>query len=505
MRNMEMYPANYDKTLVKSLQNCLFGHRLKPGQTKNEYMIEFLQVAFARKENLRTQKTYDCMFPVDDSFNEDILVYHPQNRMGMKRFVFMPKSKLDGKAKIDITAYDECIRELEKSVEGGNDIAKKNSIVIIQNLLAGFNAVNQNRAWFAQCLLPICQEAILPESLGVKSLRKLSFQLCDADIDYNFEFNKYTYMCRGGEIYYLHLLCAINQYPEYAPIIDRRLRKLVGSFPQFTYLCNFVQETWDNYIQVPFEEKEKRELSKRLGAIPVSFSKRNQYTLSELKEFLNSKSHPFEKMEILSTGIILQMLRMMYIAAATDTESNCWVIDVNCKEYKSLETKKAAILAFNHNEEVICKYLYRGLDELRSGLNISDEQKEIDGAANDSYRLFRKLGKAIGIIIPSTGPGMRFTLSEDVIKFLVLSIIPARKMDTLDDFIEHLYQHFGMVIAPEQYHREMEKGSVKRLSDVSFLEENKKAFAQKLKDCGFLRDLSDATAIVENPYESEGE
>ena len=39
--------------------------------------------------------------------------------------------------------------------------------------------------------------------------------------------------------------------------------------------------------------------------------------------------------------------------------------------------------------------------------------------------------------------------------------------------------------------------------DFSFLEANLDAFAQKLKDCGFLRDLSDATSIVENPYERE--
>ena len=51
----------------------------------------------------------------------------------------------------------------------------------------------------------------------------------------------------------------------------------------------------------------------------------------------------------------------------------------------------------------------------------------------------------------------------------------------------------------------MEAGSVKAVGELSFMEENKQAFSQKLKDCGFLRDLSDATSIVENPYESEVE
>ena len=40
-------------------------------------------------------------------------------------------------------------------------------------------------------------------------------------------------------------------------------------------------------------------------------------------------------------------------------------------------------------------------------------------------------------------------------------------------------------------------------SDLSFMDENKVAFSEKLKECGFLRDLSDATSIVENPYDKE--
>ena len=99
---------------------------------------------------------------------------------------------------------------------------------------------------------------------------------------------------------------------------------------------------------------------------------------------------------------------------------------------------------------------------------------------------------------------MRFSLSEEIIKFLVLSIIPPKQMITLDEFVNQLYEHFGMVIGPVQYKAEMEHGFVAEIGDFSFLETNLEAFAQKLKDCGFLRDLSDATSIVENPYETEG-
>lgn len=55
---------------------------------------------------------------------------------------------------------------------------------------------------------------------------------------------------------------------------------------------------------------------------------------------------------------------------------------------------KTCYCAFKHNEEVISTYLYHGLDEYRHLLDDKkDDQALIRDAANDSYRLFRKLGK----------------------------------------------------------------------------------------------------------------
>lgn len=499
-----MYPNQHEAQKALPLQSYLFGHRVQPSQTKYEYLIEFLQVAISKKKNMTTEKPYkdSDMFPVDEDHLNGNITYRPHTKIGLKRFVFLPKSKLDGKAKVDQQAYDDCIRALEQHVNADNKVKKQNSIKIVQNLLNGFSAVNQSRSWFDQNMLPICPEVILPEGMGVKKWRQgLDYEIGNADVDYKFDYHRYTYMCRGGEVYYLHLLNAINEFPKYKEQIEKRLNEMITSFPQFSYLCNFVEKTWEDYILIPDEDKTPVE--KKLGVIPSSFSARNEYTLSELTNFLNSRSHPFEKMETLANGIILQLLRAMYVAASTDAESNCWVIDVNCDGFSNIEAKKIAIYSFTKNEEIINNYLYAGLEKYRGSLAATDDSKIIKDAADDSYRLFRKMGKMIGIVIPNTGKGMRFTLSEDIIKFLVLSIIPPKKMITLDEFIELLYQHFGMVIGSQQYKCEMERNHVKTVGDFSFLDENKKAFSQKLKDCGFLRDLSDATSIVENPYEQE--
>ncbi len=501
---MKMYPSDYKPAKQIPLQSYLFGHRIQDSQTKYEYLIEFLQVAISPKALEYNNKRFTEMFPVDEDGCDHHMKYYPVSRIGLKRFVFFPKSKLDGKAEVDKKAYEECLKAIEQKMSGGNPTQYKNAITIMQNLLNGFSAVNQNRSWFDQNMLPVCPEVILPEGMGIKSWRqKLDFQQCDPDIDSKFDFKKYTYMCRGGEIYYLHLLNAINERPEYRDTIEIRLREMITSFPQFSCLCNFIQNTWEDFMAVSPDDKPV--LSKDLGAIPECFKVRNKYTLEELENFLNSKCHPFEKMEIFSNGLILQMLRMMYLAASTDSSSNCWLIDVNCKGFENQEMKKAAINAFKRNEETISTYLYAGMNELGSMLmdDPSEETKLIKAAADDSYRLFRKLGKSLGIIIPNTGTGMRFTISEDIVKFLVLSIIPPKHMITLDEFIDLLYEHYGMVIAPAQYKKEMASGSLNTVTDLSFMEENKNGFAQKLKECGFLRDLSDATSIVENPYDKE--
>ena len=241
-----MYPNQHEAQKALPLQSYLFGHRVQPSQTKYEYLIEFLQVAISKKKNMTTEKPYkdSDMFPVDEDHLNGNITYRPHTKIGLKRFVFLPKSKLDGKAKVDQQAYDDCIRALEQHVNADNKVKKQNSIKIVQNLLNGFSAVNQSRSWFDQNMLPICPEVILPEGMGVKKWRQgLDYEIGNADVDYKFDYHRYTYMCRGGEVYYLHLLNAINEFPKYKEQIEKRLNEMITSFPQFSYLCNFVEKT----------------------------------------------------------------------------------------------------------------------------------------------------------------------------------------------------------------------------------------------------------------------
>ena len=142
---MKMYPSDYNPAKQIPLQSYLFGHRIQASQTKYEYLIEFLQVAISPKALEYNNKRFNEMFPVDGEKCDHRMKYFPVSRIGLKRFVFFPKSKLDGKAKVDKDAYDACLKAIEQKMTGGNSTQYKNAIAIMQNLLNGFSAVNQNR------------------------------------------------------------------------------------------------------------------------------------------------------------------------------------------------------------------------------------------------------------------------------------------------------------------------------------------------------------------------
>ena len=105
---MNMYPSDFNPQKAAPLQSILFGHRVQPSQTKYEYLIEFLQVAIAKKENKETLRSFDDMFPIDKDGMNRRITYHPVSRIGLKRFVFFPKSKLEGKAEVELKSYNDC-------------------------------------------------------------------------------------------------------------------------------------------------------------------------------------------------------------------------------------------------------------------------------------------------------------------------------------------------------------------------------------------------------------
>lgn len=491
------------------IQNIIFGKRLRPAQTIYEYLIEFLIVAKAPK--VINDKSFQEMFPVSGSLYNNIIEYNPKAYMGLKRFVFFENSRIDTKSTIDKEAYNECRNILKGNIEIVNNMSAESVLFVLQNILYGFSVENTGRSWFDKNLMPVSANVLFPESLGRRALRE---RVCkdyhDAPddnekvqkIDTGFDFNSYTYMCRGGEIYYLHLLHALNSDRNRDKIayIESGIDRMLNSMTGMTQIGDFINNTWEEKMGINPLDKP---VSKKLGAIPTDYEERDDHTVSELVNFLDCNIQPMEKIEVFTYGLILQLLRMMHLTAAKSTNNGngAWIMDMSSKSRDSTEIKKLAIRGFELGEETIKQYIYAGIDAYYSDLPQDKKNDQFKHAEDDSYKVFRKLGKDIGIIIPLKGTGMRYTLSETVIKFLVMALVPAGKKVTFEQFLDMMYEHFGIVISQKHYHASRECGCFRDCAEnASFLNANTADFAQKLKNCGFLRDLSDATAIVENPY-----
>ena len=177
-------------------------------------------------------------------------------------------------------------------------------------------------------------------------------------------------------------------------------------------------------------------------------------------------------------------------------DKKAWIVDM--KGSTTDTVKKIAADNYRNIEDGFMTALNKSAREI--GIADSEYMTKLNKAKKSSLDLFRTKGKELQCIIPTNGQFERFSLSEDVIRFLVLSLVPPKKKMTLNMFLEKLYRHYGIVIGPEEYRKSIDNGSKLEASLSNSFTENVNAFQAFLKATGFLRELSDATSIVVNPY-----
>lgn len=103
----------------------------------------------------------------------------------------------------------------------------------------------------------------------------------------------------------------------------------------------------------------------------------------------------------------------------------------------------------------------------------------------------------MGIIVPYTGRGARFILTDKVIRYLVLTVLPPGSKCTYDEFLRRIYNHFGIAVEGEQLYDAM------LWTGLPGLETSSSWLTEMLRAGGFLTELSDACSIVNNPFGEE--
>ena len=471
--------SDYDRIKNgKIVSSMLFGNRFKSDQTLYEYMIEFLLVySSAKSDNLT-----DGKMSFHDTIIEKKLSYWVEPRMALRRFVFYDKARKKGTIKADEQAYQEMIKLLKAKMEDMSEEDKNEYLESIQDLFHGYAVVIKNRFWGAQALLPICPEFMMCGCDPSEKKRKAAVKWDDDPItvDSKFSFDRRNFLARGGELYYLHLLQGLEGQPEKKNTLEYLLNDLVAvQCEKISKMASFVQETWEKGMGF-----DRDELSQQLNLsfIPENAYKECEvYSVDELINFLSCKMHPINRMEILAKGIMFQIMRMMSwrVSNYLGNDKRKWIVDMKGASKDSV--KKIAADAYSALEADFMTVL----NQIAREFDISEDEMMtcVQKAKQDSLDIF-------------------ISLSEDIIRFLVLALIaPGEKM-TLNMFLEKLYEHYGIVIGPNEYRKSLENDNSLDTSLASCFAENEVAFQKFLKETGFLKELSDATSIVTNPYAS---
>ena len=495
---METFPKWLEKEYEKAKDNgplstLLFGNRFKSDQTLYEYLIEFLLVfVSAKNEDLNTGKMKFHDLSVDNK-----LYYWVEPRMALRRFIFFDKSKKKGSIPEDAIAYQEMINLIVDKMDISDKEEAKEYVENIQDLFHGYAAVVRNRFWGAQTLLPICPEFVLcgVDPTESKRRKNVKWEKEPQSLDEYFDFTRHNFLSRGGELYYLHLLQALSVNKNNQIILEDLLNDLMNNQCQkISKLADFVQESWEKQYSI-------NKITQRMEVsyIPASgYKECGSYSVDELISYLNCKLHPITRIEILAKGVMLQIMRMMSFRVADylGKEPLTWIVDM--KGATTDTVKKLAHDSFRNIESDFMTAINKMANETSVGAD--QRMKKVCEARINSLDIFKNKGKELQCIIPISGPFERFTLSEDIIRFLVLSLVkPGDKM-TLNMFLEKLYTNYRIVIGPEEYKKSLKNSSMGS-SLVNSFSENVLAFQCFLRDTGFLRELSDATSIVVNPYE----
>lgn len=507
---MSVYPNN---GRTASGQNNIaiqvYGDRIHIDQTLYEYLIEFLLVFSSYKNKEDNTGAMEFHKQSDSKMN-----YFVNPRIGLKRFIFFDRAKKNSKIHVDEEAYKRICEILKKSVNCDDQEQAKEIVEAIQDLLHGYASVLKNRSWCAQALLPICSELIFCEEMPLDQKRaglKWATTIDDTGfsdemlkIETCFDGTRRNFLARGGEVYYLHILQGLEACDDTTRIqLEKGLKHLLTTHNKnFSSIANWIQSTWEREMHL---DTGKLVEEKRLEFIPATgYINCAQKTINELITFLSNEMDPIMRIEILAKGVVFQIMRMMCERTSDylGKGSMPWLVDMRSNKSGNTVMHLSAE-SFKNVEEAFVSAINKRIVEFREENNgdLKDTPyKYLTEAKKKTLDVFRKRGKEMQCIIPSNGGMERFSLSEDIVKFLVLSIIkPGDKM-TIDIFLKELFEHYSLVIGPEQYKAACTGEARMDIELTNCFMNNMKAFQDFLKNTGFLRDLSDATSIVVNPF-----
>jgi hypothetical protein len=525
-------PSNQSAREDENAAIQVFGRRFFKDQTPVEYLTEFLLVYASPKDETESNA---YSFPLY-SLPPKTLSYHPRYRLALKLFSFLGASKLETRHRAHILAFREGIGELERRISPGSKLGRNDSVRLIQGVFSGFVGVAGDRTWTAHTFLPASEGLLARETLwkhdGPSGAARLPDLTWDEALDGPyFNTSAHSFLARGGEHLYLQLTSLFNNYRgqslislfaeddtnSYAHLqsagsLDALRGSLQTSLQQVLNESDQAIGQLGEFVNQAFEAAavggEGKSTSAELGWVPTASATEAALFAWEIENICRAQRSGLQKISLLRDLCVLHVMRSLCFQSARVVNPKktkkfignfAWIASPP-GDLSSDNVKKIAINTYLELENLLYDSL-RKYDHYEDGAEPTDPTKRQDwlNKGDDNVRnLFRRVGKKIGVVVPRNGNGMRITLPAHIVRLLVAALVPPGTRVRLDKFYERIFAHYGLAINQDMIHLALDSSPTQRAADAFGIDSS--WFEEELRRGGYLIPLSDAVALVLNPY-----
>lgn len=510
----------------------LFGRRFFSDQTVLEYLVEFLLVAHSKKK-LGHDVLIDTLFPSWQElqrWTSEALLYSPPTRLCLKLFAFLGSSKLETRHPSHRKQYETLLNRLQNKIHASEEKEKENILKTLENLFLGFQGAGFDRTWCAQTFTPVSNALILNETIWKdKAARKANVQDWKQALNY-FTASQRLFLARGGELLYLQICNALRaQEGELTALIEKfplteeerdpkslhqDLERYVGEITRRTSaLLDPIAELIDEADGFTAEEVKSNNDWVSCGWCPEESRPEGYLFAVELLRLCRAALDPVERIELLSIGCALQVLRSLcaqsarYAPLSDESRKHggglgyAWIIsdpDGEEARLKQLSQRNLQIVEGMIHQALRHKDIQ---ERTKSKASKSPETLYREADTKYGHKLFLSLAKKIGLIVPHRGPGVRFVFNDKILRYLVLALVPPGHRVTYDDFRTALYTHYGIAVEAGELERAVLWSDLPPLGSSAVQQSG--WLVERLLASGFLLHLSDACSLVHNPFDDD--
>lgn len=525
----------------------LFGRRFCDDQQIMDLLSEFLLVVASDKKVFDRFSGY---FPKNEELLEwreqsRALLYYPKCRINLKLFSFLSASPLATRHEIHRQHGDELLRLLSSKLDIEDVNERRDFLQTLSSLFLGFWGTGAKRTWCAQTFYPFCKASLCGEviwkAIPAKRERLNSWQDMLDNFSKCFGLDQHVVLCRGGEALFLQICNALTQTQEEVaqwmsereergvPVglcddeknpqeLRNHLESLFAEYFQQTSSIDRVMEFVDSGVEKDTsnvsDHANGEDRSVKCGWIPQESWREGYLFAVEVKRVLSAKIGVMEKVDLLMVACALQVMRTLATQSYRHSEVFCdeddgfdyrvLICDALSRKRK---LKKFSTESLSEVVKVIQQTI-RTEETVNRVRAIADKEatpekreKKFDSIYKDAdsygFKLYRKIGKSIGLIVPQTGRWMRYTLTDKILRYLVVSLIPNERM-TLETFKRQMVAHHGFVFSLQQL--STSRNWTSRRAELSG-SDNSDDFLERMLDAsGVLVRLSDSCSLVKNPY-----